>query len=223
MTASLWPQIRAIARRDLIRERRSGEVAWVTIPFGAIALLLIPLAVGADIPLLRRIGPGLFWAVVMLFGILIAVRRTAAETGPQRDQVALLGIDPAAGFAGKSAASAVLLTGFQLIVGVVAVLLYDVDLSRWPWLIVIVPGVAIGLALLGTLTSSIAANLDSGAALIPFLVAPMSVPLLLGATQALDPLRPSNSILPWVMLLLAVDLVLAIAGVLTARPLQETR
>lgn len=223
MKVSLWPQIKAIARRDLMRERRSGEVAWVTIPFGAIALLLIPLAVGADIPLLRRIGPGLFWAVVMLFGILIAVRRTAAETTPQRDQVALLGIDAAAGFAGKAAASAVLLVGFQLIVGVVAVLLYDIDLSRWPWLIVIVPGVAIGLALLGTLTSSIAANLDSGAALIPFLVAPLSVPLLLGATQALDPLRPGNSILPWVMLLLAVDLVLAIAGVLTARPLQETR
>ena len=67
------------------------------------------------------------------------------------------------------------------------------------------------------------ANLDSGAALIPFLVAPLSVPLLLGATQALDPLRPTDGILPWVMLLLAVDLVLAIAGVLTARPLQETR
>ncbi len=223
MTAPLWPQIKAVTGRDLSRERRSGEVAWVTIPFGAIALLLIPLAVGADIPLLRRIGPGLFWAVVMLFGILIAVRRTAAETGAQRDLVALLGIDPAAGFAGKAVASAVLLVGFELIVGVVAVLLYDIDLTRWPWLLVIVPGVAIGLALLGTLTSSIAANLDSGAALIPFLVAPLSVPLLLGATQALDPLRPSNGILPWVMLLLAVDLVLAIAGVLTARPLQETR
>lgn len=223
MTAPLWPQIKAVAGRDLSRERRNGEVAWVTIPFGAIALLLIPLAVGADIPLLRRIGPGLFWSVVMLFGILIAVRRTAAETGAQRDLVALLGIDPAAGFAGKTAASAVLLVLFELIVGVVALLLYDIDLGRWPWLLVIVPGVAVGLALLGTLTSSIAANLDSGAALIPFLVAPLSVPLLLGATQALDPLRPSDSILPWVMLLLAVDLVLAIAGVLTARPLQETR
>jgi len=223
MTTSLWPQIKAIATRDLTRERRSGEVVWVTIPFGAIALLLIPLAVGADIPLLRRIGPGLFWAVVMLFGILIAVRRTAGETPAQRDLIALLGIDPAAGFAGRAAASAALLVGFQLIVGVVAVLLYDISLSRWPWLVIIIPGVAIGLALLGTLTSSIAANLDSGAALIPFLVAPLSVPLLLAATQALDPLRPSDSILPWVMLMLAVDLVLAIAGVLTARPLQETR
>ena len=159
----------------------------------------------------------------MLFGILIAVRRTAAETEQQRDLVALLGLDPAAGFTGKVAASGLLLVAFQLIVGVVAVLLYDIDLSRWPWLLIIIPGVAIGLALLGTITSSIAANLDAGAALIPFLVAPLSVPLLLAATQALDSLRPSDSILPWVLLLLAVDLVLAVAGVLSARPLQESR
>ena len=71
--------------------------------------------------------------------------------------------------------------------------------------------------------SSIASSLTGGAALIPFLVAPLSVPLLLAATQALDPLRPSDSILPWILLMLAVDLVLAVAGVLSARPLQETR
>ena len=195
----------------------------MTIPFGAIALLLIPLAVGADIPLLRRIGPGLFWAVVMLFGILIAVRRTATETESQRDLAMLLGIDPAAGFTGKAGASATLLVAFQLVVGVVAVLLYDIDVTRWAWLLVIIPGVAVGLALLGTITSAIASNLSGGAALIPFLVAPLSVPLLLAATEALDPLRPGDSILPWVLLMLVVDLVLAIAGVLSARPLQETR
>ena len=38
-------QVRTIARRDLARERRSGEVLWATLPFGAIALLLIPLGI----------------------------------------------------------------------------------------------------------------------------------------------------------------------------------
>ena len=32
-----------------------------------------PLAVGTDVPLLERIGPGLYWAIVMLFGVLVAV------------------------------------------------------------------------------------------------------------------------------------------------------
>lgn len=216
-------QAKAIARRDLQRERMVGEVVWITIPFGAIATLLVPLAVGTDLPTLERIGPGLYWAVVLLFGVLIAVRKSAAETPAQRDLVALLGLDPAAGFAGRAAASAVLLLAFELVVGAVAVALYNIDLARWPWMIVIVPGVAVGLAMLGTLAASITANLETGPALVPFLVAPLAIPLLLSATQALDSLRPSDSILPWVLLMVAADVALAIAGVLTARPLQETR
>ena len=217
MITRFWPQARAIARRDLGRERRAGEVVWVTVPFGAIALFLFPLAVGADVDLLRRIGPGLFWVVVLLFGVLIAVRGTAAETPAQRDLVALLGIDPAAAFTGRT-----MVLGFELVVGTAAVLLYDIDLDRWPWMIILLPGVALGLSLLGTLTSSIASSYNLGPALIPFLVAPMSVPLLLAATQALDPLRASDGILPWVLLMVAVDLVLAIVGVVAARPLMET-
>lgn len=213
----------AIARLHLLRERRVGEVAWVIVPFGAIALLLVPLAVGTDLPTLERIGPGLFWAVVLLFGVLVAVRRTAAETQEQRDLISLLGLDPAAGFAGRAVASAALLLGFEVVVGAVAVALYNIDLARWPWMLAVVPGVAAGLALLGTLAGSITASLSAGPSLVPFLVAPLAVPLLLAATQALDGLRPDSSILPWVLLMVAVDLILAIAGVLTARPLQETQ
>ena len=43
-----WNQAFTITRRDLLRERRSGEVMWVTLPFGAIALLLVPLAIGGS-------------------------------------------------------------------------------------------------------------------------------------------------------------------------------
>jgi heme exporter protein B len=216
-------QAAAIARRDLQRERRVGEVAWVTVPFAAVALLLVPLAIGTDQPTLERIGPGLFWAVVLLFGVLIAVRRSAVETPAQRDLTALLGIDPAAGFAGQALASGLLLLGFELSVGAVAVALYNIDLARWPWMIVVLPCAAAGLALLGTLATSITHSLNTGPALVPLLVAPLAVPLLLAATQALDSLRPGDSILPWVLLMVAAVLALAIAGVLAARPLQETR
>jgi hypothetical protein len=49
----------------------------------------------------------------------------------------------------------------------------------------------------------------------------MSVPILLGAAQATEGLRLGAGILRWLLLLAVVDLVLAIAGVLTARPLEE--
>ena len=218
-----WIQALAVADRDLVRERRNGEVLGITIPFGVVALLLVPLAVGTDTPLLREIGPGLFWVIVMLFGVLVAVRQASTDTPAQRDASALLGLDPAAGFTGRTLASALLLLVFEIVVGLAAIAFYDIPLSGWPLALVMFPLIAIGLALLGTLAASIVANTSAGTALVPFLVAPLAVPLLLGATQAFEGLRLGHSILGWLLLVLIVDLVLAIVGVLTARPLQETR
>lgn len=220
---SFWHQALAIARRDLLRERRSGEVLWITVPFGAVALLLIPLAVGTDIALLRDIGPGLYWVIVMLFGVLVAVRRTTMDSGNQRDLASRLGIDPAATFTGRVIASGLLLLAFEAILGAVAIALYDIPLAGWPFLALILPLAAAGLALLGTLAGTVVTSLPSGTALVPLLVAPLAVPLLLGATQALDGLQNDRSILSWVLLMVLVVLVVAIAGVLTARPLQETQ
>ena len=45
--------------------------------------------------------------------------------------------------------------------------------------------------------------------------------LLIGAAQATDSLLRSGGILPWLLMLVLADLLLAIVGVLTARPLEE--
>jgi len=223
MTDRFWPQVFAIARRDLDRERRSGEVAWVTIPFGAIALLLVPLAVGINQDVLAKIGTGMLFVVVMLFGVLTSVRRTNIETPAQRDAIALLGIDPAAEFAGKTMAGALLLLVFQIVMGVVAVALYGLDLDGWEWMLVVMPLTAIGLAELGTISGSIVASLNAGPALVPLLVTPLAIPLLLGATQTVESIDRDGGNLSWLILMAIVVLILAIVGVITARPLQETR
>lgn len=222
MTTGFWHQVHAVIDRDLLRERRQGDMLWVTIPFGAIALLLIPLAIGTDAVLLREIGPGMYWVIVMLFGVLVAVSRASRETLPQQDASALLGLDPAAGFVGRTLSSAIFLLIFEAVVGVVAVGLYDISIIGFGWLIATMLIVATGLALLGTLTASIVNSSSAGTALVPLLVAPLSVPLLLGATQTYDGLQGGYSILSWVLLMVAVVLVVSIIGVLTARPLQET-
>jgi heme exporter protein B len=219
---SIWVQTKAIARRDLLRERRRGEVLWMTIPFAAISLLLFPLAIGTDAATLQRIGPGTFWVIVMLFGVLVAVRQAGAEHREQRDAVNMLGLDPAAGFAGRAAASFVLLLVFEAIVGAVAVALYDVPLRSAGWLLLVGPLVAAGLAMLGTVAAGVVSSGHAGAAMVPFLVAPLSVPLLLAATQSFEGLRLGRSILGWVLLMVVAVLVIAITGTLTARPLQES-
>ena len=220
---TLLEQTIVAAKRDLTRERRRGEVLWVTIPFGVIAMLLIPMAVSTDAPRLRELGPGLYWVVVLLFGVLVTVRSTAADSQQQRDLNRLIGLDPAAGFAGRTLASFALLMAFELVVGAATVTLYDVALTGWVWLPAILVIAGAGLALIGSLAASIAGSVATGSALVPLLVAPMAVPLLLGATQALDGLRLGNTIIQWVLLMITVVIVLMIVGVVTARALQETR
>ena len=216
-----WNQALTISRRDLARERRSGEVLWVTLPFGAIALLLVPLAVGTDTRTLEAIGLGMLWVIVMLFGVLIAIRQTNSETQPQKDLVALLGIDPAAVYVGRSLASFMLLVVFEAVLVVVTIALYDVPLVGFGWMPLVIVLVAAGLSLLGTLAAGIVSTGRSAAGLVPLLVAPLSVPLLIGATQTFEALRLGRSSLTWVLMMTVVTLLLAVAGVLSARTLQE--
>jgi heme exporter protein B len=220
---TIWRQLFVVARLELLRERRRGEVAWVVMPFGAIALLLVPLAIGTETPTLRRVGPGLVWVIVLLFGVMISARGAGTDLPIHRDLAARLGIDPVARLFGSALASAVLLLAFELLVLVVALALYDFELSSWPWLLAVLPLAAVGLATLGTLAAALSATASGGPALVPFLVAPFGVPLLLGATQALDGIEPGNGILPWVITMIVVDLVVVLAAVVVARPLQETR
>lgn len=221
MSVPFWSQAGIIAGADLRSEVRTGEVLAITIPFGAVALLLIPFGIGTDVPLLRQVGIGIYWAVVLLFGMLVALRRSAAEGPAQRDLLGLLGVDPAARFTGRALSTGVLLLAFELILLPVALALYDASITGWPWLFVVIPLVAGGLALLSTLIGSIVGSTSAAPALVPLLIAPMAIPMLLAATQALEGLRLGESILAWLLLLVAMDLALAIAGVLTARPLQE--
>lgn len=217
---SVSRQARTIAGRDLQRERRRGEVLWVIVPFGAVAMLLIPFGIGIDTPTLRRIGPGLFWVIVLLFGVLVTMRRTAADSETERSLMIRLGVDPVAELVGRTTASVVMLIGFQIVVGAVTIALYDIDVSRWPVVLVLILLVGVGLGLLGTIAGAISGT-SGGANLVPFLAAPLAIPLLLAATEAMDGNTPTRGILGWLLLIVLVDIVLALVGVLTARPLQE--
>ncbi|MDH3247583.1 MAG: heme exporter protein CcmB [Acidimicrobiia bacterium] len=218
-----WRQAREIARKDLMVEGRAGEAMYITVPFGAVALMLIPLAIGTDKPLLARVGPGMFLAVSLLFGMLVAFRQTATDTQPQRELLMLLGTDAAAKFVGRSAASTLLLLIFELVLIPVTVLLYNPGrIDGWPWLVLVVVLLATGLSLVGTLAGTVTLGLKTRSTLTPLLVAPLSMPMLLAAGQIVESLRVERSIVVWVLLMVAINLAMSVIGVATAKPLEET-
>lgn len=126
-------QFLALTHLHLVTERRSGEALLVVAPSGAIALLLLPMAVGTDTPLLRQVGLGFYWLVVLLFGVLLTMRH-ASEDGPgPRDLLAQCGVDPAVRPAARVVGDAVLLFSFEMLLVPVAVALFDPPTSGWPW------------------------------------------------------------------------------------------
>lgn len=218
-----WQQAQEIARKDLMVEGRAGEAMYITVPFGAVALMLIPLAIGTDKPLLARVGPGMFLAVALLFGMLVAFRQTATDTLPQRELLVLLGTDSAAKFIGRTLASMILLVAFEVVMVPVTILLYNPGpIDGWPWLVAVIVLLALGLSLVGTLAGSVTLGLKTRATLTPLLVAPLAMPMLLASSQIVDALRNGESIVVWVLLLLAINLAMSVIGVATARPLEES-
>jgi heme exporter protein B len=217
-----WSQVRTIASYELLVETRSGETWSIITPFAAAALMTIPLAIGINLPLISTIGWPVFWAITLLFGMQVAWRHASTERSAMRDLITLLGVDPAARFTGRAIASGILLSGFMLVIGILTIFLYSpAGLSRWPLLIVVGLLFAAGLAQLATLAGELTIGLGAKSSLAPLLVAPLALPLLIGAAQATDSLLRSGGILPWLLMLVLADLLLAIVGVLTAHPLEE--
>jgi heme exporter protein B len=210
-----------IARHDLLVERRARETVTVVVPFGLAALIALPMAIGVDLPLISRIGPAAYWSTSLLFGMQIAWRNTVADSGPNRDLITLLGVSPVSRFWGRTIASAVLLVAFMLLLGVAAVLLFSPQVPLTPWLFLILLLFATGLAIIATLAADITSGLSGRSPLASVLVVPLALPLLVGAAQAVESLSRGSGILPWLLMLAAVEIVLAVAGTLAAKPLED--
>jgi heme exporter protein B len=220
---SFWDQALEIARVDLRVERRLGDVSRIVLPFAVVALLVFPLSLGVDLSAITFVGPAVFWAVGILFGMQVALRQAANDSPERRDLYALLGLDPAARFVGRSISGSILMLGFLAVLLVAMVVLYSPRLPQgWPAPMVLALFLtAVGLTELGTLAGEVTAGLRNRTALASLIVVPLALPLVIGGSQTLESLARDTGILPWVLLLLATDLALAVAGVALARPLEE--
>jgi heme exporter protein B len=220
---TFWSQALEIARIDLSVERRVGETMRVVLPFAVVSLLVFPIALGLQVTVVGEIGPAVFWALGVLFGMQVALRQSAADSPERRDLQALVGVDPAARFVGRTLSGAVLTFAFLIALFIAMVVFYGPSLppGSVPALFLSSSLFAIGLTELGTLAGEITAGIRNRTALASLIVAPLALPLVIGASQTLEALVRGESILPWVLLMIANGLALAVLGVALAKPLEE--
>lgn len=217
-----WRQAWAVARRDLKIESRGAEVLGVVLPFAAVAVFVVPLATDALATRLEQLAYPVFWLVGLLFGMQVSLRQTATETRTQRRALALLGVDPAARFTGRAAAASLLTASVLVAIAPLIVLFYDPDElpGVWPTLATIL-AFSVGISMLATIAGDVTVGLRTRSTLAPLLVAPISVPLLIGASQTLESVIRGRSTMQWTLLLTVTILSLAVTGVLTAPALEE--
>lgn len=218
-----WRQALEIARVDLTVERRIGNTLRITLPFGIVALMVFPLALGLQLNLVSAIGLGVFWSLGILFGMQVALRQSASDTPERRDLQSLLGVDPAARFVGRVLSGGLLMVGFMVILLAGVLVLFDPDVPEgsWPVLLLSTLLVAVGLTELATLAGEVTTGLSNRTVLASLIVAPLALPLIIGASQSVTAIGRDTGNLAWILLLIVSDLALAVAGVALARPLEE--
>lgn len=155
--------------------------------FFLIAVALFPLAVGPEPSLLSRIAPGVIW-VIALLSSLMAFERLFRDDylDGSLEQLMLLPLPLPAVVLAKVLVHWVV-TGLPLILlSPLVAMLLGLDIQSWAVMAVtLLLGTPV-LSLSGALGMALTLGLRRGGALLSVLVLPLTIPLLIFATAALD-------------------------------------
>lgn len=218
--------VMAIARKDLLAEWRNRESFTAMFYFAFLVLFLFNFALGADQALIRGASSGLLWLAFTFTSVLGLGRSVQGEL--ENDCLEGLLLYPTqreAIYLGKLLGNFSVILVVELVILPLFAILYNMDLwSQIPKLLLIaVPG-TLGFAAAGTLLSSMTAGLRAREAMLPFLLFPLTIPLILSAVKGTEVVllgEPFELAMPWVKLIAAFDIVFLVTSLLTFEYLVE--
>jgi len=214
-----WRRALAVARKDLLIERRAKAAFNSMAFFAGMVLLTFGFALGPDVPagaaregtLLQQLAPGLIWVTILFAGVLALDRSFQVEM--ERGGLEALRLYPGdrkAIYLGKLIANVTIMLIMEVLVCPFAGILYSLDLwGQLPGLAGVAILTTIGFAAIGTFYAALTANLRARQVLLPLLMFPVLIPVILAAVKATglvlhgDPMGELGS---WVKLLSAVDI-----------------
>jgi heme exporter protein B len=224
--SGLWRTSALVAAKDLRIERRSRMVVNQVLPFAGVTMVMFAFALDKE-TVLEQVAPGLIWLATM-FSLLVLVQRAFAVEADDGalDAMRVAGIDARAVFLGKAAALAVQLLLLEVVLVVLAIVLYrqTVPLEGAVLLVTTLISATCGLAAVGTLYGGLAAGIKGRETLLPLLTLPAVAPVLIGATRAVEAaLGTVGAVVsdgwPWVGLLVVYAVAFGVGGSLTFGPL----
>jgi heme exporter protein B len=212
MLASAW----IVARKDLTIELRTRSAFMSVLVFALLSLVIFYFAWDSTVVAAIDLAPGVLWVTFTFAGLLGLQRSFGVETHERAiDALLVAPIEREAIYIGKALANAVFVGAVLLVAVPALALFYNLPLgatllSLGPVAVL----AAIGFVAVGTLFSSMAVNTRLAELLLPMLSLPFFVPIIMASSQASVRMlagRPLADAMPWIKLLIAFDIVFAVA------------
>ncbi len=176
-----------IIHRDLLLAYRQRQDLLNSLLFFAIVCFLVPLGLGPDLQLLRKIGPGIIWVAALLSVILSLPRLFAQDFEDGSLEQLLLSREPLLVLVLGKILGHWLATGLPLLlVAPVLALQFDLD---WPALLQLEIALALGtpaLSLIGALGAALTVGLRNANVLISLLILPLYIPVLIFGSASVN-------------------------------------
>jgi heme exporter protein B len=174
-----------ITRKDLLQELRSKAVTVATLFFAGVVIVILAFALGSDRDLMTLAAPGVMWVALAFAGVISAAQSYQNELEESAyEQLLLFPIPRASIFLGKLLANWLYMTLLGLIIVPVTAVLFNLTLTRLPWLFLVILLGTLGFALVATFYAALTANLRARESLLPVLMFPVVIPVIQAAVFA---------------------------------------
>lgn len=219
-------RVLAIAWKDLVAEWRDRESITAMCFFAFLVLFLFSFALNGDQTLIRGASSGLLWLAFAFTGVLGLARSVQGELANDcLDGLLLYPAEREAIYLGKLLGNFSVILLVELISFPLFAILYNMDLwAQLPKLLLITVPATLGFAAAGTLLSTMTAGLRAREAMLPFLLFPMTIPLILAAVRGTEVVLRHESFelaMPWLKLMGAFDVLFLVGSLLTFEFLVE--
>jgi heme exporter protein B len=175
----------ALIRRDIVIALRVGGGALIGVLFFFTVVVLMPFAIGPDLPLLKRIGPAILWLGAMLASLLTLDRLFAADHEDGSLDLLLMGGTPLELAVLAKAAAHWITTGLPLVIATPLLGLFlNLDATAIGAVSLTLLAGTPALTCIGLIGAALSVALRRGGLLLPVLVLPLTVPVLIFGVSA---------------------------------------
>ena len=174
-----------IARKDVLVEVRSRELAYTTVFFAMACVLVFAFAFVVEGRVLDDAAAGILWVAIAFSGTLALGRAFERERQSETLRALLLApTERVAVYVGKLAGLVALMACVEIILVPVVGLLFDAPIGRAPWLLAaLLAAGTIGFAGVGTIFAAMLVRARSRDVLLPMLLYPITVPVIIGGVR----------------------------------------